>query len=273
MSKLSDFHDRSVRIFLKSGEVFEGEVEYFSRDYSMNEYGRYEEALQLEDRLFFSRDIQSVELLEEERLPVSFLRVPDADLRTIAWSGGATTQFLIWPREAEYPDRNFLWRISSATVENEESDFTALPDYYRFIATLKGEMHIAHSGGPEIHLPPYKIHTFDGADATISRGCCTDFNLMLRKGKAFGRLEALSVGLTPELILPEKGILDTLLYVAEGSVVLSAQTGPHRVEFTLKEESLFLIEGENPQPFTLCSAAATPDAPSARLLLARMGET
>ena len=84
MSKLSAFNDRSVRIFLRSGEVFEGEVEHFSRDYSMNEYGRYEEALQLEDRLFFSRDIQDVELLEEDRLPVSFLRVPDADLRTIA---------------------------------------------------------------------------------------------------------------------------------------------------------------------------------------------
>ena len=218
----------------------------------------------MEEWLFREEEIAAVELLPEDHKPVSFFHVPACDFRTTAWSGGFTTQYLIWPREAEYPDRNFLWRISSATVENEESDFTALPDYYRFIATLKGEMHIAHSGGPEIHLLPYRVHSFDGADATISRGCCTDFNLMLRKGKAFGRLETLSIGLTPELILPEKGIRDTLLYVAEGSALLSAQIGPQRREFLIKEGEPFLIEGENPRPFTLSSASGASDA--------RMGE-
>ena len=271
MSKLSVFDDKSVRIFLHDGDVFEGEVIFSDSEYNEDAFGITDDMLQMEDRLFREEEIAGIELLPEEHQPVSFFHVPACDFRTTAWSGGFTTQYLIWPREAEYPDRNFLWRISSATVENEESDFTALPDYYRFITTLKGEMHIAHSGGPEIHLPPYKIHAFDGADATISRGCCTDFNLMLRKEKAFGRLETLSVGLTPELILPERGVSDTLLYVAEGSALISAQIGPHRREFLLIEGEPFLIEGENRRPFTLCSASGVPDAP-VRLIIARMGE-
>lgn len=272
MSKLSVFSDRFVRIFLKNGEVFEGEVEFSPRDYNLLEYGRHEDALLLEDRVFFERDILLTEPLEENRQPVCFFRAPDCDFRTTAWSGGATTQFLIWPREAEYPDRNFLWRISSATVETEESDFTPLPDYWRYITTLAGEMHISHDGGPEIHLPPFKLHCFDGADATRSRGCSTDFNLMLRKEKAFGRVEILSVGETPELVLPEPGICDTLLFCAEGAVTLSAKIGPHRVDFPVQKGELFLIQGENPQPFTVSAAGTDPDARPARLLLSRMGE-
>ena len=56
MSKLSVFSDRFVRIFLKNGEVFEGEVEFSPRDYNLLEYGRHEDALLLEDRVFFERE-------------------------------------------------------------------------------------------------------------------------------------------------------------------------------------------------------------------------
>ena len=54
------------------------------------------------------------------------------------WSGGTTTQLAIAPEGAVYADRDFLWRISSATVDLEESDFTALPDYVRLISVLDG---------------------------------------------------------------------------------------------------------------------------------------
>ena len=41
---------------------------------------------------------------------------------------------------AVYADRDFLWRLSSATVELDESDFTPLPAYDRVISTLRGDM-------------------------------------------------------------------------------------------------------------------------------------
>ena len=55
-----------------------------------------------------------------------------------SWSGGTTTQLAIEPENAEYKDRDFLWRVSSATVALEESVFTPLPDYERLIMTLEG---------------------------------------------------------------------------------------------------------------------------------------
>ncbi len=39
------------------------------------------------------------------------------------WSGGTTTELFIYPEVAEYSERNFDFRISTATVEVEESNF------------------------------------------------------------------------------------------------------------------------------------------------------
>ena len=107
------------------------------------------------------------------------------------WSGGTTTQVAIAPEGAVYADRDFLWRISSASVDLDESDFTALPDYHRWISTLKGGMTLSHEGGEKIVLAPYECHQFDGGVDTHSWGRCTDFNLMLRKGKCQGVVRSL----------------------------------------------------------------------------------
>lgn len=112
--------------------------------------------------------------------------------RVSSWSGGTTTELSIAPENGDYQSRDFLWRLSSATVELEESVFTPLTDFDRIILTLEGEMDICHDGGPWIHLEELSPHRFDGASETRSRGRVTDFNLMLRKGACTGELEALS---------------------------------------------------------------------------------
>ena len=106
------------------------------------------------------------------------------------WAGGTTAQIAIAPAGALYGDRDFLWRVSSARVELEESVFTSLPDYHRWISTLAGGMALSHQGGEKITLAPYQIHQFDGGWETRSWGRCTDFNLMLRKGKARGSVRS-----------------------------------------------------------------------------------
>ena len=60
------------------------------------------------------------------------------DFETSRWAGGITTQLAIGPAGAQYPNRDFLWRISSAQVELEHSVFTNLPDYHRFLTVLDG---------------------------------------------------------------------------------------------------------------------------------------
>ena len=141
-----------------------------------------------------------------------------ADYATTKWSGGTTTQLAIAPKGAVYADRDFLWRLSSATVELDESDFTALPDYDRVISTLQGDMTLTHNGGEKLTLHPYEIHDFSGADDTHSWGRCTDFNLMLRRGRCCGCVTAHFPQGTEVLALHTGGT--ALLFCGEGSVTL-----------------------------------------------------
>lgn len=114
-----------------------------------------------------------------------------ADMQTVSrWSGGTTTQLAIYPEDALYADRKFLWRVSSAVVELPESDFTPLPDYDRILMILEGELSLSHDGGVEYTLRSLQQTSFDGASHTFSRGQVTDFNLMMRKGCCSGRVEA-----------------------------------------------------------------------------------
>lgn len=117
-----------------------------------------------------------------------------ADYRITEWSGGLTTELAIAPEESLYADRNFLWRVSSATVELERSDFTPLPDYRRLLMILDGELRIRHDGGAWKTLPALVSHSFDGASETVSEGKVIDFNLMLRKGKCEGAMLPLAPG-------------------------------------------------------------------------------
>lgn len=108
------------------------------------------------------------------------------DYRVSRWSGGETREFLLFPEGASYAGRDFLWRVSSATVELAESDFTPLPDYRRYLTPLSGALKLSQDGGPFRTLGALEVLEFDGGAETKSRGEVTDFNLMLRKGEAEG---------------------------------------------------------------------------------------
>ncbi len=112
---------------------------------------------------------------------------------TTSWSGGKTTQLAIAPADAAYADRDFLWRISSASVDTPHSDFTPLPDYNRLISPLKGRLELRIGEGERFHLMPLEFCSFDGGVSVESWGLCTDFNLMLRKDRAQGSLQTLSL--------------------------------------------------------------------------------
>lgn len=147
-----------------------------------------------------------------------------ADTVTTAWSGGTTTQLRIAPAGAQYAARDFLWRVSSASVELAESDFTPLPDYERLIATLRGEILLSHNGGAPLRLKPYEVHAFSGGDRTLCRGTCTDFNLMLRRGQAEGTMEALRLRAGEARTLAHEGEDEALLYCAEGRCAVRVDT-------------------------------------------------
>lgn len=98
------------------------------------------------------------------------------------WTGGKTKELAIFPRASKYLDRDFIWRLSSATVELEESDFSKLPDYNRVIMVLEGSVVLTYDGKKTVRLKELEQDSFDGASRTKSFGKITDFNLMVRKG-------------------------------------------------------------------------------------------
>ncbi|NLD18672.1 MAG: HutD family protein [Clostridiales bacterium] len=108
------------------------------------------------------------------------------------WSGGSTSETGIFPSASKYLERDFIWRLSSATVDLEESSFTRLPDYDRILMVLEGEAVLAYGQQRSVSLKQYEQDSFDGGIKTKCFGKIRDYNLMVRKGCA-GRLEKLSV--------------------------------------------------------------------------------
>ena len=108
------------------------------------------------------------------------------------WSGGTTTELFIFPPTADYEKRNFQFRLSTAKVETEKSDFTSLPGISRKLMILFGKIAINHEGHYSRQLDKYDLDEFEGDWKTSSVGKCTDFNLMMT-GKTSGELSAMAI--------------------------------------------------------------------------------
>lgn len=114
------------------------------------------------------------------------------DYLTSVWSGGKTTQLYIYPEDAIYKELNFKFRISSATVELDKSEFTKLDGVHRFITPLNKELKLTHNHKDFVELKPFDVYEFEGGIDTTSFGTARDFNLMLANG-AKGKLENIFV--------------------------------------------------------------------------------
>jgi uncharacterized protein len=101
---------------------------------------------------------------------------------TINWASGTSTELFIYPSGGNFADRNFIFRISTATVEAKESTFTFFEGITRHLMILKGELELIHEGRYTKHLKPFDQDIFSGEWPTRSKGKVTDFNLMLKDG-------------------------------------------------------------------------------------------
>lgn len=119
-------------------------------------------------------------------------KLKNDDYITTSWSGGKTTQIIIYPEDSIYKELNFKFRISSATVELEKSEFTKLDNVHRFITPLDNPLKLTHNEKDYIDIVPFQVYEFDGGIDTTSFGMARDFNLMLANG-AKGSLENILV--------------------------------------------------------------------------------
>lgn len=104
------------------------------------------------------------------------------DFITSKWSGGETTQLYIYPENAVLENRDFLWRISSATFTGLSSKFSNFTGYMRYLLPLEGEITVYHNNDYDRKLIAYDIEYFNGAWETIANNTfnCQDYNFIVK---------------------------------------------------------------------------------------------
>jgi len=163
--------------------------------------------------------VYAVELVRRDRQQVS------------TWSGGTTTEIAIYPRDAVYSCRDFVWRISSARISSEESEFTSLPGIWRLIMVLEGDMTLEHEHHHSVRLQPLEQDAFAGDWTTRSTGMARDFNIML-SGACSGRMQAVSVQGQSSLAIPDVTVQTCdegkkavyVVYGVDGAIVVGADS-------------------------------------------------
>lgn len=135
--------------------------------------------------------------------------------KTSEWSGGTTTQIYIYPENADYKKRDFLFRISSAVCSDEKSVFTKLTGISRKLMVIDGRIELRHEGHHSRILGKYEQDSFEGDWNTLSEGCCRDFNLMTVP-PCSGELEHIFVQSQLQQKITVSSEM-TLLYVISGS--------------------------------------------------------
>jgi uncharacterized protein len=117
-----------------------------------------------------------------------------ADYRRMAWRNGAgrTTEVASHPRGAALD--GFDWRVSIADVVRD-GPFSRFEGIDRTIALIAGVGMRLDGSGRSVELRAIgEPHAFSGDEAiscTLLAGAVRDFNLMLRRGRCRGRLDAI----------------------------------------------------------------------------------
>ena len=166
------------------------------------------------------------------------------------WSGGTTTELFIYPEDCLYGDRDFEWRISTATIQLMSSTFTKLPGYMRRLMMLEGRENLNHEDNHRVTLEPFDQDYFDGGWTTKSYGRGTDFNLMLKKGRE-GYISAISPQ-EERVFNPE---LFTAFYILADRVALKITSENNIVTREILEKNDFImfypVEENHPLPLTV----------------------
>ncbi|MNK02245.1 HutD [compost metagenome] len=141
--------------------------------------------------------------------------IRQADFSSSKWSGGTTTQWVISPENASLQERNFDWRISSAQVETEESDFTLFEGYERILIPLEGTLEMEHqtpNGSIRQKVGEFELARFSGSWPTKGKGKLTDFNLIFKSIynpkihiSSFGEETALKIEETVSVVVVLQG--------------------------------------------------------------------
>lgn len=151
------------------------------------------------------------------------------------WSGGITRQLVIYPFDAELAKRNFIFRISTATVETEASTFSSFDGFQRVLMILDGELKIDHKGHYTKKLATFNTDAFDGAWETSAEGKVIDFNVIY-SDKVKGA-EVKKVELSEEEEQTIESVDFCGIYILSGSMKINNQE-LNKTDFVLVEQEM-----------------------------------
>lgn len=134
----------------------------------------------------------------------SFEIIPQQNYKRLMWKNGLghTDEIAIYPPGSELKRGDFLWRLSSARIE-QESPFSVFPAHDRVLVVLKGEgvrlTHTFEEGGEEetTDLGPLSPYEFPGdvpSRCEIPAGPITDLSVFVRKAEVEAMVEVLELG-------------------------------------------------------------------------------
>lgn len=140
------------------------------------------------------------------------------ELKAVPWKNGLgiTRQIAVFPAGASMED--FVWRVSIADVDTA-SPFSVFPGIDRVIVLLAGDGFTMTIDGARTHAltTPCEPFAFAGearVEVSLAGGATRDFNLMVRRGAARGRVDVLRGPATFD------GIDARLLHVAHGEATI-----------------------------------------------------
>lgn len=100
------------------------------------------------------------------------------------WSGGKTTELGIYPKSANVKNKDFIWRLSTATSKKDKAKFTDYTGYNRVLLSLEDGVKLTHETAEgekrETELGELEQVEFSGADKTTAFGLKRDYNLIIK---------------------------------------------------------------------------------------------
>jgi environmental stress-induced protein Ves len=168
--------------------------------------------------------------------------------KTISWASGTSTELFVYPPDGDFQTRAFDFRISTATVEAEETNFSDFSGLTRILLILQGKLTLIHEGRYSKELDTFDQDRFDGSWITKSKGKVQDFNVMFNENYDASVLHlALQANKSLEIALDES---KTFLFVFNGKFEINDQlvSAGDLIEFQNdypEKMNLFCIESGN----------------------------
>jgi environmental stress-induced protein Ves len=160
------------------------------------------------------------------------------------WAGGKTFEYYIYPNTASYSKKDFLIRLSTATIESSPSQFTAFPDYHRYLIMLDNDLQIERDN-KHINYPKGSVFEFPAQANITSFTTGTDFNVMVHES-----VNDIEINTTNSIEIAAK---HAFILAVDYTIVMIHEKRYH----LLAKDMLIVHQAENPKPYLIEADKAT----------------